>query len=74
MMTGPKLGEEIDDGRKDVIMAINGVKVFVVTQEGLALMNVSYEQGQDAIMGFATMFKHALETVMKTPKQDVVCE
>ncbi|OFZ03684.1 MAG: hypothetical protein A2X97_14075 [Bdellovibrionales bacterium GWA1_52_35] len=52
-----KMGEpkEIDDGRKDCCISVNGVKTFIFTEEGMKALGISYDDGKVLVAAITQM-------------------
>lgn len=62
-MSGPwKLGEcrEIDDGRKDIMIRVNGQTALIVPQEFIESSGVNYEDAKAAVTAFGALLVGAL--------------
>jgi hypothetical protein len=47
---------EIDDGRNDCILTINGVKAVIITQEFIEQCGITQEMARDVAKGISELF------------------
>lgn len=56
---------EVDDGREDVFLAVNGECFITVHEEGYKKMGMTYEQAKEFVTGLADLFLACGATVSK---------
>ena len=53
-----KKGEqyEIDDGREDAVVSVNGERFITIHQEGYKKMGMTYDQAREFVIGLTDLF------------------